>query len=386
MAQTWLVGGAVRDALLGLPVHERDWVVVGSTPQALRAAGYRQVGRDFPVFLHPRTGEEYALARTERKSGHGYHGFTVHAGPEVSLAADLQRRDLTINAIAQADDGRLYDPWGGQADLAARRLRHVSPAFREDPLRVLRVARFAARLAPLGFTVAAETRALMEQMVVEGELDHLTPERVWRETARALAEPEPVRYFDELTACGALAVVLPELDRHWRDTGYGRPALRLAADDAAAADIGVRLAAACHELSPDQELPALRTRLPMPKQPYALVTTAARLWPRVAVAASTDADALWEIVRAADGLRRPAAFDRLLAVWAAASRARGQPWAPLAAALGRVRSAASEIEGRELAEAGWTGANLARELERRRLERVRSRLAGGGSDALRGSQ
>jgi tRNA nucleotidyltransferase (CCA-adding enzyme) len=209
----YLVGGAVRDRLLGLPVRERDWVVVGATPEAMLAQGYRPVGRDFPVFLHPETGEEHALARTERKSGHGYHGFVFHADTSVTLEQDLQRRDLTVNAIAEDEHGRLIDPCGGQADLAARRLRHVSPAFAEDPLRVLRVARFAARLAPQGFGVAPETRALMARMVTEGEVAHLVPERVWRETARALLDAAtPSVYFQILRDCGALAVLFPELD------------------------------------------------------------------------------------------------------------------------------------------------------------------------------
>ena len=184
----FLVGGAVRDRLLGLPVAEQDWVVVGATPETMVAQGYRPVGRDFPVFLHPDTHEEHALARTERKSGHGYHGFTVHTGPEVTLEDDLWRRDLTVNAIAEDEHGALVDPHGGRQDLDARQLRHVSPAFAEDPLRVLRVARFAARYAPLGFTIAPQTMDLMRQMVAADEVDHLTPERVWKETERALLE------------------------------------------------------------------------------------------------------------------------------------------------------------------------------------------------------
>jgi len=211
--QIYLVGGAVRDALLGLPVKDRDRVVVGATPDDLLALGYLPVGKDFPVFLHPQSKEEYALARTERKNGRGYHGFTIHADPSVTLEEDLQRRDLTINAIAQADDGSLVDPYGGRADLDARLLRHVSPAFREDPLRVLRVARFAARFFTLGFRVADETLALLREMSASGELDALTPERVWQETQRALAGPSPRVYFETLHACGALAVLFPELEK-----------------------------------------------------------------------------------------------------------------------------------------------------------------------------
>jgi tRNA nucleotidyltransferase (CCA-adding enzyme) len=209
--QVYLVGGAVRDELLGRAVHERDWVVVGATPDQMLAQGYKPVGRDFPVFLHPTTNEEYALARLERKVGPGYRGFTTQHSPEVTLEQDLQRRDLTVNAIARATDGTLIDPHGGQADLAARVLRHVSPAFSEDPVRILRVARFAARFAPLGFTVAPETMALMRGMVAAGEADALVGERVWKEIERALAEPAPGRCFEVLHECGALAVLAPAL-------------------------------------------------------------------------------------------------------------------------------------------------------------------------------
>ena len=210
--QIFKVGGAVRDQLLGRPVVDIDWVVVGATPEQMRAQGYRPVRDDFPVFLHPQTGEEYALARTERKSGHGYGGFTFHTSPDVTLEDDLLRRDLTVNAMAQADDGTILDPYGGQADLAARILRHVSPAFAEDPLRVLRVARFAARYAYLGFTVAAETLALMRSLAESGELQHLTAERIWQEFARALMEDNPEVFIEVLRDCGALKALLPEVD------------------------------------------------------------------------------------------------------------------------------------------------------------------------------
>ncbi|MFT4046014.1 MAG: multifunctional CCA addition/repair protein [Solimonas sp.] len=208
----YLVGGAVRDRLLGLPVKDRDWVVVGATPEAMLAAGFKAVGKDFPVFLEPQTGEEHALARTERKSGRGYRGFTFHADAGVTLEDDLLRRDLTINAIAEDEDGHLVDPRGGLRDLEARVLRHVSPAFVEDPVRVLRVARFHARFAPLGFRIADETLALMRAIVASGEIDHLVAERVWQETAKALNSARPSAYFDDLRACGALSRVMPELD------------------------------------------------------------------------------------------------------------------------------------------------------------------------------
>ena len=209
----YCVGGAIRDELLGRPVQDRDWVVVGATPDAMLARGFRPVGRDFPVFLHPETHEEYALARTERKSGCGYHGFTFHAAPDVTLEEDLARRDLTINAMARDADGTLVDPHGGRADLERKVLRHVSPAFAEDPVRILRIGRFAARFAD--FSVAPETLALMRQMVAAGEADALVAERVWQELARGLMEAAPSRMFEVLRECGALARLLPELDRLW---------------------------------------------------------------------------------------------------------------------------------------------------------------------------
>jgi tRNA nucleotidyltransferase (CCA-adding enzyme) len=211
--QTYMVGGAVRDALLGLPVNDRDWVVVGASPQEMINRGFLPVGKDFPVFLHPQTHEEYALARTERKTARGYHGFAFHAEPDVTLEQDLARRDLTINAMAQDEHGELVDPFGGQKDLQERVLRHVTLAFREDPVRILRVARFAARFAD--FSVAPETRGLMREMVEAGEVDALVAERVWQELARGLMEGKPSRMFDVLRECGALARLLPEVERLW---------------------------------------------------------------------------------------------------------------------------------------------------------------------------
>jgi len=213
MMQTYIVGGAVRDELLGFAVKDKDYVVVGSTPEAMLAAGFKPVGKDFPVFLHPSTRDEYALARTERKTAKGYKGFTIHASPEVTLEQDLARRDLTINAIARADDGQLFDPFNGVADIQSRTLRHVSDAFAEDPVRILRVARFSARL--VDFDVAPETMALMRQMVEAGEVDALVAERVWQELAKGLMEEKPSRMFEVLRASGALQKILPELDRLW---------------------------------------------------------------------------------------------------------------------------------------------------------------------------
>lgn len=208
----YLVGGAVRDALLNIPIKDRDWVVVGATPEQLLAQGFQQVGADFPVFLHPHNKEEHALARTERKSGSGYQGFDCRFSPDITLEEDLLRRDLTINAMAQDEQGQIIDPYHGQQDLQDKMLRHVSPAFAEDPLRVLRVARFAARFAGLGFQVAEETLALMRQMVTDGELDHLVAERVWQETQRALTEDHPQVYFQVLRDCGALNIWFKEID------------------------------------------------------------------------------------------------------------------------------------------------------------------------------
>ena len=211
--KAYLVGGAVRDQLLNFPVTERDWVVVGETPEQMLAKGYKTVGKDFPVFLHPETHEEYALARTERKTAPGYKGFMVHAEPDVTLEQDLIRRDLTINAMAMLPDGQLIDPYNGQADIQAKLLRHISPAFSEDPVRILRLARFAARYAHLGFSVAPETMSLMRQMVNNGEIDSLVPERVWAETHKVLTEQTPVAYFTTLKECGALACVFSEIQQ-----------------------------------------------------------------------------------------------------------------------------------------------------------------------------
>ena len=262
------VGGAVRDALLGLPVHDRDWVVVDATPEDLIARGFLPVGKDFPVFLHPQTKEEYALARTERKTAPGYRGFAVHAAPGVTLEEDLARRDLTINAIAQDDSGQLIDPYGGQADLQARVLRHITPAFAEDPVRILRVARFAARLSD--FSVAPATMALMSQMVRDGEVDALVPERVWQELSGGLMQSQPSRFFEVMRECGALKRLLPEVDRLWGvpqtpehhpeiDTGVH---LMMVLDQAARmnAPLPVRFACLAHDLGKGTTAPDLWPR------------------------------------------------------------------------------------------------------------------------------
>ena len=330
------VGGSVRDELLGLPVVDRDWVVVGATPEILIASGYKPVGRDFPVFLHRDTGEEYALARTERKHGRGYRGFEFFASPDVTLAADLARRDLTINAMARDERGELIDPFGGQADLRAGILRHVSPAFVEDPLRVLRVARFAARF---GFAVAPETRRLMRELVASGELGELAVERVWQELARGLMEPHPARMLAVLRECGALAQLLPEVDAlHGVGSVARRPKqdagarLSLALEYAAGREfvLPVRYAVLAHRLGDAGAVAAggpadgargirdvrlaerMSARLKVPVECRDAARLAARWHRSVAGAQSLRPAALLDLVNAADALRRPERLGILL--------------------------------------------------------------------------
>jgi tRNA nucleotidyltransferase (CCA-adding enzyme) len=270
--QVYLVGGAVRDSQLGIPHRERDWCVVGAAPAELEGLGYQRVGKDFPVFLHPETKEEYALARTERKTGPGYHGFDFHCSPDVTIEEDLQRRDLTINAIAQGENGNLIDPWGGLRDIENRVLRHVSDAFVEDPVRILRVARFAARYRNLGFTIAGETMQLMCRMVDDGEVDALVPDRVWKETELALAATDSRVFFEVLRSCGALRVLFPEVDalfgvpqpEQWHpeiDTGL-HVMMVLDQAESLSDDLEVRFAALTHDLgkgdTPKNELPSHR--------------------------------------------------------------------------------------------------------------------------------
>ncbi|HTQ77096.1 MAG TPA: multifunctional CCA tRNA nucleotidyl transferase/2'3'-cyclic phosphodiesterase/2'nucleotidase/phosphatase [Burkholderiales bacterium] len=288
--KAYVVGGAVRDELLGLPVTDRDHVVVGATPEAMAAAGYKPVGRDFPVFLHPETHEEYALARTERKSGRGYRGFTVYAAPDVTLEADLARRDLTINAMARDASGALVDPFGGERDLRDGVLRHVGPAFVEDPVRILRVARFAARF---GFRIAEETAALMKQMVDCGEADHLVPERAWQELARGLDEPHPERMFEALERCGLRARLLPELK--------AIPA-RFAGPRA------VRFALLAWPLG-EGEVESLCARLRVPNEERELARLAAQLRNSLDAAGAPE---LFQVLKRADAFRRPERFELLL--------------------------------------------------------------------------
>ena len=305
--QIYQVGGAVRDRLLGLPVQDRDWVVVGATPEQMVEQGFTPVGRDFPVFLHPRTHEEYALARTERKSGRGYRGFIVQASPEVTLEQDLARRDLTINAIAappdwSGDEGALIDPFGGLRDLRAKVLRHVSDAFREDPVRILRVARFAARFAD--FALAPETLALMRAMVQEGEAAHLIPERVWQELERGLMQAHPERMFELLRACGALAVLWPRLDGAWRDVA---PPLMRAAH--LGAPLPVRFACLVRGLEP---LHAVCERLPVPVALRELADMLARERGAIHASGALDAEGIQSLLTRCDAIRKPERFAQAL--------------------------------------------------------------------------
>jgi tRNA nucleotidyltransferase (CCA-adding enzyme) len=371
----YLVGGAVRDRLLGRPHVERDFVVVGATPDQLVARGYRPVGKDFPVFLHPDSGEQYALARTERKTGRGYYGFATHFSPDVTLEQDLSRRDLTINAMAMAESGEIVDPYGGRRDLEARVLRHVSPAFVEDPLRVLRVARFAARFAPLGFTVAPETIALMRGIVTSGEMSALVPERVWVETERALGEASPVTYFEVLRSCGALAVVFPEVDAlygvpqpaEWHpeiDTGvHTMQVLDVAAG--LSPDTTVRFAALVHDvgkgLTPREQWPrhighedrgarlieGLATRLRIPNEHRELGVMVARLHGRAHRAGEQRTGKLLELLELTDAFRRGERFERFLLACEADARGRGpdlraQPY-PAGPLLRAARTAAANV-------------------------------------------
>lgn len=331
--QIYLVGGAVRDQLLKHPYDERDYVVVGATAEQLLAQGFQAVGKDFPVFLHPETKDEYALARTERKTGQGYHGFDCYYSPDVTLEEDLIRRDLTINAMAMTNDGQIIDPYGGQHDIEHKILRHVSPAFAEDPLRVLRVARFSARYAPYGFTVAPETLALMRALVESGELDHLTPERVWKETSRALMESHADVYFETLRACGALKVLFPEIDALFGipqrpqyhpeiDCGiHTMMSLRQACQ--ANYDLDVRFAVLLHDvgkaLTPPEILPrhtlheergvpvvqAICQRLKVPKSLQELAVVVCREHLKCHQVTHLKAGTLWRLLRRLDVLRHP---------------------------------------------------------------------------------
>lgn len=358
--QVYLVGGAVRDQLLRRPVKERDWVVVGATPQQMEQLGYRAVGRDFPVYLHPETHEEYALARLERKVAPGYRGFTTQSSPQVTLEQDLERRDLTINAMARAENGKLIDPFEGQRDLERRQLRHVSAAFVEDPVRLVRVARFAARYASLGFTVAPETMELMRRMVANGEIRALVPERLWRELERALAEPTPQAAFDCLQACGALAVLMPELQ--W-DAEASR-ALQRAVE--LSPEATVRFAALLAGSSVEA-IGSLCERLRVPIEYRELALLAARLAPRLLGVGRADAEELLALLEAADALRRPERFARLLLVARARADAGAEPpgelWSEALTSAGGITLAPDQF-------AALRGPQIAAALRARRVEAI----------------
>ncbi|WP_210395975.1 hypothetical protein [Motiliproteus sediminis] len=360
--QIYLVGGAVRDRLLGLPVYDRDWVVVGATPEAMQALGYQPVGKDFPVFLHPETHEEYALARTERKAGRGYQGFEFHTSPEVTLEQDLQRRDLTINAMAEDEQGRVIDPYGGQADLQGRLLRHVSPAFAEDPLRVLRVARFAARFDHLGFRVAPETLQLMNRLTANGELADLSAERVWKELERALGERSPWTFFTTLSACGGLDHWLPEL-RPLCPPGAPAPAAleRIGAQTGSPA---TRLAVLLASLAGSGSGEALLERLKAPK--------AVREQTRLLTQHSADMAALQRLTpeqqlalyECLDLARRPERLTSFVAGSQALDPATDTD------ALARLCQQVESIAPATLVKEGFKGPALGQELRRRRLAKI----------------
>lgn len=411
MKQVYLVGGAVRDDLLGIEVYDRDWVVVGATPQQMLDDGFQQVGKDFPVFLHPKTKEEYALARTERKAGQGYHGFEVFAEPSVTLEEDLVRRDLTINAMARDDAGRLIDPYGGEADLAQRQLRHVSQAFTEDPLRVLRVARFAAKLAPFGFQVAPETHQLMAQMVSSGELSALTPERVWQEVVKALGTDSPSVFFDVLDEVGAVKVLFPELfalhgvtqpERHHPEGDVWRHTL-MVLDQAAklSSDIAVRLAACVHDLgkgvTPKALWPkhhghekagvplvqALCERYRVPKKQAQFAEKVTEFHGLIHQGLDSDGrpflkpKTYLKVLQACQALKDSRAFDALLCACEADSKGRlgfeERPY-PQRAFWLALAEAANQVDNQAILATGVTGAEIGQAIEQARLQRIRQFL------------
>ena len=401
--QIYKVGGAVRDRLLGRPVSEVDWVVVGASAEQMLELGYRPVGADFPVFLHPQTGEEYALARTERKSGRGYGGFTFHASPDVTLEDDLIRRDLTVNAMAEDEHGRLIDPYGGQQDLQARLLRHVSPAFAEDPLRVLRVARFAARYAPLGFSVAPDTLELMRQLAESGELGHLTAERSWKEISRALMEPRPDVFIQVLRDCGALAALLPEVDKLFGvpqpqahhpevDTGvHVLSVLRQCAEHDQ--PLNVRWACLLHDvgkgLTPEADWPrhiahehkglrliqAINERCKAPRDCAELAALVGEFHTHGHRALELRPSTLLELLQRFDVFRRPQRFAEFVAACEMDARGRQgleQRDYPQAAYLLGAAEVARQVAVKPLLEKGFKGAELGEALNRERLQALKA--------------
>ncbi len=394
----YLVGGAVRDRLLGRPVHERDWVVVGATPEDMIARGFKPVGRDFPVFLDPQSNEEHALARTERKSGRGYHGFTFHTGADVTLEDDLRRRDLTINAIAEDEHGHIIDPCGGRDDLERRLLRHVSPAFAEDPVRILRTARFAARYQPLGFRVADETLRLMRDMSAAGEVDALVPERVWQETERALQEPAPATFFEILKATGALAKIFPEVaalfgvpqpPRYHPEIDSGVHTLMALAQAARLDASGpARFAVLCHDLgkalTPRAAWPShhgheqrglaplgqLCDRLRVPNDYRDLARLVTRYHLHVHRALELRPATLLKLFEALDAFRRPQRVDPFLLACEADARGRTgfeDRAYPQADFVRDALGVASAVQTQAIVAAGYHGAAVGRELRRQRV-------------------
>ncbi|PNH81733.1 multifunctional CCA addition/repair protein [Vibrio diazotrophicus] len=401
--QVYLVGGAVRDKLLGIPVYDKDWVVVGSSPDEMLSQGFTAVGKDFPVFLHPKTKQEYALARTERKSGAGYTGFECHFAPDVTLEEDLIRRDLTINAMAQAEDGTLIDPYGGKRDLNDRILRHVSDAFIEDPLRVLRLARFAAKLSHLGFTVAEETMTLMAQIASSGELEHLTAERVWQEWHKSLSTKNPEVFLSVLRDCGALKVVLPELDHlfgvpqpeKWHpeiDTGIHT---LMVAKQAAqlSSSLTVRFAAQVHDLgkgvTPESEWPShkmhchtgikiikkLCERVRVPNEFKELALLVCEQHSNVHRAAELKASTKLKILNKLDVWRKPERLEEVLLCCQADHSGRlgceENPY-PQKAIFEAAYQAALSIDVKDIIADGFQGKAIRDELEKRRIEAISS--------------
>lgn len=397
----YLVGGAVRDGLLKLPVKDKDWVVVGATPQQMLDEGYEQVGKDFPVFLHPQSHEEYALARTERKSGQGYTGFTCYSAPDVTLEQDLLRRDLTINAIAQDENGELIDPYHGLADIERRLLRHVSPAFNEDPLRVLRVARFAARYAHLNFQIAPKTLALMREMTDNGEIAHLTAERVWKETENALTSRHPQVFFAVLRDCGALKVLFPEIDAlygvpapaKWHpeiDTGiHTLMTLAIAAQLSPAVD--VRFATLCHDLgkglTPKEKWPShhghgpagvklvrqLCARLRIPNEIRDLAKLVAEYHDLIHTFPILQPKTVIKLFDAIDAWRKPQRVEQIALTSEADARGRtGFETSdyPQGRMLRAAWAAAQSVTNKEVIDAGFTGPAVREELTKRRINAV----------------
>jgi tRNA nucleotidyltransferase (CCA-adding enzyme) len=401
--QTFLVGGAVRDRLLGLAVKDNDWVVTGASPEIMREADFIPVGKDFPVFIHPKTGEEYALARTERKSGKGYHGFHFHAAEDVTLEQDLQRRDLTINALAEDEQGNVIDYVGGKKDLKQRVLRHVSPAFAEDPVRILRIARFLARFASLGFRIADETMCLMQQMVNAGEVDALVAERVWQETSRALTEPNPEKFIEALHQCGALRILFPEIDclfgvpqpEHYHpeiDTGI-HTLLVLQQACLLSTEPEVRFAALTHDLGKGTTdkaiLPhhyghegrgyhlvkALCKRYKSPKSFQQLAEVSATYHTHVHRAFELKAKTLLKVLESTDAFRRPERFKQFLLVCTADSRGRpsyeDNPYTQ-ADFFALLLEKTAEVDVNEIITAGFKGIAIRDKLHQKRMSVIKS--------------